>query len=94
MLVRPEQVVAAAMHGGSLIGNLRRAGKKGMSRKRLIALGLALGAVTAGAHHRRAGKQADLKQQLLALPGGHGYWDLIARQRQIMAAEANTPAFK
>ena len=29
MLVRPEQVVPVAMHGGALMGNLRRAGKKG-----------------------------------------------------------------
>ena len=58
MLIQPEQVVAVAMHGGSLMGDLRRAGKKGMSRKRLMALALALGASAAAAggvqHHRGA----------------------------------------
>ena len=48
MLIQPEQVVAVAMHGGSLMGNLRRAGKKGLSRKRLMALALALRLVKAG----------------------------------------------
>ena len=84
MLVRPEQVVAVAMHGGSLMGNLRRAGKKGMSRKRLMALALALGASAAAAggvqHHRRAGQRVDLQHQLDGLTRGYGHWDAIAAQ--------------
>ena len=84
MLIQPEQVVAVSMHGGSLIGNLRRAGKKGMSRKRLMALALALGASAAAAggvqHHRRAGQQAKLQHQLDGLTGGFGDWDAIAAQ--------------
>ena len=87
MLVLPEQIVASTMHGGSLLGNIRRTTKKNFTRKRLMALGLALGAVAAGTHHRRAGKQADLQQQLAALPRGHGHWDQIARQ--LITAQAN-----
>ena len=82
MLVRPEQVVAVAMHGGSLMGNLRRAGKKDMSRKRLMALALALEASAAAEaaggvqHHRRAGQRVDLQHQLDGLTRGH--WGAIA----------------
>ena len=84
MLIQPEQVVAVAMHGGSLMGNLRRAGKKGLSRKRLMALALALGASAAAAggvqHHRRAGQRVDLQHQLDGLTRGFGHWDAIAAQ--------------
>ena len=84
MLIQPEQVVAVAMHGGSLMGNLRRAGKKGLSRKRLMALALALGASAAAAggvqQHRRAGQRVDLQHQLDGLTRGFGHWDAIAAQ--------------
>ena len=66
------------------MGNLRRAGKKGMSRKRLMALALALGASAAAAggvqHHRRAGQRADLQHQLDGLTRGFGHWDALVAQ--------------
>lgn len=83
MLVRPEQVVAVATHGGSTMGNLRRAGEKGLSRKRLVALALALGASAAavgGVQHRRAGQQAGLQNQLAGLTRGFGDRDAMVAQ--------------
>ena len=87
MLVLPEQVIASAMHGGSLIGNVRRAGKAGLSqtRKRQAAAALALGiafGVGGGQYQRhRAAQQSALQHKLDSLVLGGVYdWDSWAKQ--------------
>ena len=87
MLVLPEQVIASAMHGGSLIGNVCRAGKAGFSqtRKRQAAAALALGiafGVGGGQYQRhRAAQQSALQHKLDSLVLGGVYdWDAWAKQ--------------
>ena len=85
MLILPDQVIASAMHGGSFIRKVRRAGKAGLSqsgrRQRRWPWGWPSAFVGGQYQRHRATQQSALQYKLDSLVSGGVYdWDAWAKQ--------------